>query len=131
MRASLLRFLTMAGLLLLAAGPGKAHHSFAAIFDREDPVNLTGTVTKVEWGNPHTWFYIDVENDDGDVENWAFELGSSNHLLRRGWNRNSLQVGHVVTVVGSRERAGGLIAAARTLTLSTGESLFGAQDESQ
>ena len=130
MRAGLFRYLTVAG-LLAAAGSGEAHHSFAAIFDREDPVDLTGTVTKIEWRNPHTWFYLDVENEDGDVENWAFELGSSNHLLRRGWNRNSLQVGHVVTVVGSRERAGGLIAAVRTLTLSTGESLFGAQDESQ
>ncbi len=130
MKASLLKVLMVAGLLASAA-PGNAHHSFAAIFDRDDPINLTGTVTKVEWMNPHAWFYIDVENDDGEVENWALELGSPNHLLRRGWNRDSLQVGHVVTVVGARERAGRLIGAVRTLTLSTGESLFGAQDETK
>ncbi len=130
MKVSFVGFLAIAGLLALS-DPGNAHHSFAAIFDRDDPIDLTGTVTKVEWMNPHAWFYIDVENENGDLENWALELGSPNHLLRRGWNRNSLQVGDVVIVVGARERDGGLIGAVRTLTLSTGESLFGAQDESR
>lgn len=117
--------------LFLAAVPGYAHHSFASVFDREDPINLTGTVTKVEWMNPHTWFYIDVENEDGDVENWALEMGSPNTLVRRGWNHNSLQVGHMVTVAGFRARKGGRTGAVRSVTLSTGERLFGAQDESR
>ncbi len=130
MKTNLLGVLTTFGILVTAQS-SEAHHAFAAVFDRDDPISLTGTVTKVEWMNPHTWFYIDVENDAGDVENWALELGSPNHLTRRGWSRDSLQIGQVVTVVGSRARAGGLIGAVRTVTLSTGESLFGAQDESR
>ncbi len=122
--------LTIVG-LLLAAVPGNAHHSFASVFNREDPIDLTGTVTKVEWMNPHTWIYIDVENEDGDVENWALEMGSPNTLVRRGWHHNSLQVGHMVTVAGFRARESGLTGAVRSVTLSTGEKLFGAQDESR
>ena len=117
--------------LLFAAVPGNAHHSFAAVFDREDPIDLTGTVTKVEWMNPHTWIYIDVENEDGDIENWALEMGSPNTLVRRGWTHNSLQVGHMVTVVGFRARERELTGAVRSVTLATGEELFGAQDESR
>lgn len=116
----------------LSAGPSVAHHSFAAVFDREDPIDITGTVTRVEWVNPHAWFYIDVEAEDGQVEEWAFEMGSANHLRRRGWNRNSLRVGDVVTVAGSRARNGTTTGAVRTVTLAaTGESLFGGQDESR
>jgi hypothetical protein len=103
-----------------------AHHSFAAVFDRERPIELTGTVTKLEWANPHVWFYIDVAND-GRIENWGFEMGSPSGLIRRGWNHNSLQVGHVVTVAGVRARDGSLTGAVRTVKLSTGQSLFGAQ----
>ena len=106
--------------------PAVAHHSFAAVFDRERPVELTGTVTKVEWTNPHVWFYIDVANDSR-TENWGFEMGSPSGLIRRGWNHNSLQVGHVVTVAGVRARDGSLTGAVRTVKLSTGQSLFGAQ----
>ncbi|MDH3419295.1 MAG: DUF6152 family protein [Gammaproteobacteria bacterium] len=120
--------------LSLALGPAMslAHHSFAAVFDAESPIELTGTVTSVEWMNPHAWFYMDVENDAGEVENWALEMGSPNHLRRRGWNRNSLQVGDVITVAGSRARDGSTKGAVRTVTLdATGESLFGGQDESR
>jgi hypothetical protein len=106
--------------------PARAHHSFAAVFDRERPIELTGTVTKVEWTNPHVWFYIDVANDRR-IENWGFEMGSPSGLIRRGWNHNSLQVGHVVTVAGVRARDGSLTGAVRTVKLSTGQSLFGAQ----
>ena len=118
------------GLVAIAA-PSAAHHAFVAVFDRDSPINLTGAVTKVEWMNPHTWFYIDVENEDGVVENWALEMGSPNTLVRRGWNHNSLQAGHMVTVIGFRARERELTGAVRSVTLSTGERLFGAQDESR
>ena len=130
MQSKAVRVLTIAGLLLTAV-PGDAHHAFASVFDRDDPIDLTGTVTKVEWMNPHTWIYIDVENEDGDVENWALEMGSPNTLVRRGWHHNSLQVGHRVTVAGFRARERDLTGAVRSVTLSTGERLFGAQDESR
>ncbi len=130
MQSKAVRVITIAG-LLLAAVPGNAHHAFASVFDRDDPIALTGTVTKVEWMNPHTWIYIDVENEDGDVENWALEMGSPNTLVRRGWRHNSLQVGHRVTVAGFRARERDLTGAVRSVTLSTGERLFGAQDESR
>jgi hypothetical protein len=108
------------------ARPVAAHHSFAAVFVRERPIEVMGTVTKVEWTNPHVWFYVDVASD-GKTENWAFEMGSPSGLIRRGWNHTSLQVGHVVTVAGVRARDGSLTAAVRTVKLSTGHSLFGAQ----
>ena len=86
--------------LASAAVPVLAHHSFAAEFDRSKPVSLTGTVTKVEWANPHARFYIDVKDENGKVNNWDFELASPNGLMRRGWTRNSLKIGDVVTVTG-------------------------------
>jgi hypothetical protein len=109
-------------LLLLAARAG-AHHSFAAEFDAEAPVELTGTVTKVEWANPHTFFYIDVAQD-GKIENWALELGSPNGLMRRGWTRNSMKIGDTVTVSGWRAKDGSLKGNARSVVLSTGQKLF-------
>ena len=113
---------------LPVVSPVYGHHSFAAVFDADDPIDLTGTVTKVEWMSPHTWFYIDVENERGEVENWGFEMGGPNMLLRRGWTRNSLQVGDMVTVVASRARNGSLNGAGRTVTLSTGQRLFTGQN---
>ena len=101
-----------------------AHHSFAAEFDADQPVDLTGYVTKVEWLNPHTFFYIDVEDENGEYNNWAVELGSPNGLTRRGWTRNSLQIGDEVNVEGSRARDGSYKANARTVRLSSGERLF-------
>ncbi len=101
-----------------------AHHSFAAEFDADVPVDITGYVTKVEWLNPHTFFYIDVEDENGDYNNWAVELGSPNGLMRRGWTRNSLQIGDEVNVEGSRARDGSYKANARTVMLSSGERLF-------
>ncbi len=111
--------------------PVVAHHSFAAVFDRESPIELTGTVTEVEWANPHVWIYIDVERENGEIENWGFEMGAMSGLLRRGWNRDSLQLGQVVTVVGFRARERELTGAVRSVTLASGEELFGAQNESR
>ncbi len=111
--------------------PAVGHHSFAATFDGEQSVELTGTVTEIEWRNPHVWFYIDTENGQGVMENWGFEMGSPNGLVRLGWNRHSLQVGHVVSVSGARARDGSRRGSVRTVTLSTGESLFVTRDESK
>jgi hypothetical protein len=117
--------------LLGASLPVAAHHSFAAIFDSAKPVKVTGTVTRVEWMNPHTWLYLDAKNPDGGVEQWSFELGSPNRLMRFGWNQDSLPTGTTVTITGSRARDGSLKAAADKVTLPDGKQLFGAQETTQ
>ena len=108
-----------------------AHHSFSAVFDDDQPIEVTGTVTKVEWLNPHVWFWIDVEGEDGSVENWAFEMGSPNRLQRYGWHQGSMPPGQIITVVGSRARDGSMKAAVDKVVLPGGRELFGAQDASQ
>jgi hypothetical protein len=122
MKASLL--CGLAAVLGLAAVPALAHHSFAAEYDAAKPVTLTGTVTKVEWMNPHARFYIDVKDDAGKVTNWEFELGSPNGLMRRGWTRNSLKQGDTVTVDGSLAKDGSSLANARTIKLADGRKVF-------
>ena len=108
----------------VATGTALAHHSFAAEFDANAPIELTGTVTKVDWANPHTYFYIDVTGKKGDVENWALEMGSPNGLMRQGWTRDSMKIGDVVTVTGWRAKDGATKGNARSVTLSTGKKLF-------
>ena len=118
--------------VLLAAMPLLSHHSFYAEFDANKPVKLTGAVTKVEWDNPHAWFYVDVKEDSGAVSNWGFELGSPNLLIRAGWGKNSLKVGDVVTVEASRAKNGKNIANAKVVILaSTGQKLFGGSSQGQ
>jgi hypothetical protein len=116
---------------LLASAPAIAHHSFAAEFDASKPVNLTGTVTKVEWMNPHTFFYLDVKDPaTGKVTNWAFEMGSPNGLAREGWSRNTLKVGDLVTVDGSRAKDGSNKANAKSVFFtSTGKKLGAASSQ--
>jgi hypothetical protein len=108
----------------LAAMPALAHHSFAAEYDNKKPVDLTGTVTKVEWMNPHARFYLDVKDDKGAVTNWEFELGSPNGLMRQGWTRNSMKIGDSISVQGSLAKDGSNLANARTVKLSDGKRLF-------
>jgi hypothetical protein len=123
MRTRFLCIATVVG-LLAAAAPVLAHHSFSAEYDNTKPVNLSGTVTKVEWLNPHTRFYVDVKDPSGKVTNWEFELGSPNQLARRGWTRNSLKIGDTVTVDGYRAKDGFPLANARTVMLSDGRKVF-------
>lgn len=128
MRTLIAILIAGAATLILAEGVA-AHHSFAAEFDADDPIDLTGVVTKVEWMNPHTFFYIDVEAEDGSYSNWAIELGSPNGLARRGWRRDSLRIGDIVSVTGSRARDGSLKGNASSVVLSTGEELFNGRNE--
>jgi hypothetical protein len=129
MRAKLAALLVGTG-LLLAARPLVAHHAFAAEFDADKPVTLTGAVTKVEWTNPHAWFYIDVKDETGKVTNWGLEMGSPNGLMRGGWTRNSMKLGDVVTVEASRAKNGSNVANARVVILkSTGQRLFAASSQ--
>jgi len=111
--------------LLIGAVPVLAHHSFAAEYDASKPLKLTGTVTKIEWTNPHCFFYIDVKNPDGKVETWAFELGNPNALLRNGWTPKSVKIGDEVSIEGTRAKDGSLLGNARSMVLmSTGQRLF-------
>lgn len=121
------------GLLAVCAGNAHAHHSFRSQYDADQPVMLTGVVTKIEWTNPHVYFYIDVTNDaTGAVETWGFEMGPPHLLQQRGWKRNTMNIGDVVEVQGTRARDGSLTANARRVMMtSTGEVLGAASSEGQ
>jgi len=102
------------------------HHSFAAEFDSAKPVELKGTVTRLDWVNPHAWIYLDVKDEKGTITSWACELGSPNLLMRNGWSRDSLKAGDTVVVTGSRAKDGSNIANARTVRLADGKRVFNA-----
>jgi hypothetical protein len=129
MRSRLLLLSVSAG-LVISALPLCAHHSFAAEYDAKQPITLSGVVTKVEWMNPHTWFYLEVKDQNGSVVNWSCEGGNPNALARRGWKKDSLKVGDKVTVTAFRAKDGSLTVNARTVVLSDGRKVFaGSSDD--
>jgi hypothetical protein len=119
-------FCVVAGVAMLglASMPVAAHHSFAAEFDSNTPVKLRGTVTKMEWINPHAWIHLDVKNDDGTVTKWMIEGGTPNTLVRRGFTRDSLKPGTEILVEGFRAKNGAFRANGRDLVLPDGKRLF-------
>ena len=119
----------VAGLFGVVATPVVAHHSFAAEYDSARPVKVTGVVTKVEWTNPHIWFYIDVKDEKGAVTNWGFSGGPPGVLQRRGISRTAMKLGDVVVVEGFRARDGSNNASGGTVTFADGRRVFTASQE--
>ena len=119
------RLALVAGLgLLLAAVPVSAHYAFAAEFDANKPVKFRGTVTKMEWVNPHAWIHIDVKGDDSKVTSWMIEVAAPNALLRRGWTKNSLPIGTEILVEGYQAKDGANRANGSIVTFADGKKLF-------
>ena len=110
--------------LLFSVMPAPAHHAFAAEFDAKKGIKVTGTITKLEWTNPHAWLYVDVKDESGKLTNWSFELGSPNGLIRQGWRRSSLKDGDQVTIEGFLAKDGSNTANAHSVTLPDGRKVF-------
>lgn len=130
MKLSLFSALILGIAVTFAVVPASAHHSFSAEYDSKKVVTVTGTVSKVEWMNPHVYFYLDVDGQDGKPANWAFEMGPPNGLQRSGWTRNTIKIGDELTVNGTLAKDGSKQVNARTVTItSTGKRLGAASSE--
>jgi hypothetical protein len=116
--------LPLAGLILLASLPALAHHSFSAEFDGSKSVTLEGVVTRVDWANPHVYFFIDVKDANGNIANWGCETAGPNQLFRQGWRRDSMKIGDRVTVRAFLARDGSKTVDAREVTLADGRKIF-------
>jgi hypothetical protein len=124
------RTLLLALASFLLAIPIYAHHSFSAEYDSKKPVSLKGIITKVDWMNPHVYFYLDVTEENGNISNWALEMGPPNGLQRSGWTRNTMKIGDEVIVQGTLAKDGSRQANARSVTLAaTGKKLGAASSE--
>lgn len=124
------RMIGLAGALLLSAATAVvAHHSFAAEYDGSKPVKVIGVVTKVEWTNPHIWFFVDVKDAQGRVTNWGFSGGPPGVLQRRGITKNAMKTGDVIVVEGFRARDGSNNASGGRVTFPDGRSVFTASNE--
>ena len=124
------RFVALLGpFLMVAAAPLVAHHSFAAEYDNSRPVKVSGVLTKVEWTNPHIWFYLDVKDDRGTVTNWGFSGGPPGVLQRRGILKERLKIGETIVVEGFRARDGSNNASGGTVTFADGRRVFTASNE--
>jgi hypothetical protein len=130
MRTSLFAFLTCAS-LCLGAPRLSAHHSFAAEFDDQKPLQLTGILTKVEWTNPHIWYYLDVKNADGTVTQWGLSGGAPGQLMRRGIRKEQLTIGATVNVEGFRAKDGSNNGFGRRVTYADGRNVFTALPQDQ
>jgi len=122
------RIIAWLGVLAVTAGPVLAHHSAVAEYDLEKPVKVQGTVTRVEWSNPHIWFYVDVKNPDGSVTNWGFSGGAPGVLQRRGISRTAMKPGDVVKVEGFRAKDGSTNGSGNTVTFEDGRRVFTAME---
>src|SRR5947207_15937956 len=123
MRNALAAFAALALGMLLWAPTASAHHSFAAEFDSSKPVMLNGIVTKVDWTNPHVWFFVNVKDDAGKTTNWGFEMGPPHLLQGQGWSRTTMKIGDTVTVAGTLAKNGSNRGNARSVTTPDGKRL--------
>ena len=130
MRHRITGCLVVVAFVVLGAASAVAHHAFDTEFDAKKPVTLRGIVTKVEWTNPHVWFYLNVTNDKGEVENWGFEMGGPNGLQREGWTRNTIAIGSELIVDGFLARNGSKNVNSKNVTMAkTGQKLGAASSQ--